>query len=425
MIDLFVSWLMPLTVMLSVFLVFHSLVLAKLGPKKTYLTWLFLPLGLLFYSLPLSWQSSSHIANDTIQQYLVQPTHHLQQQLSLEWLVVCWMLMTTLMLSYWLVSHLRFLKHVKLSVTNKAELVIKVPSKLAVFESAHAFSPMLIGIFKQKLLLPEDFTTLYNTEQQMLILEHEICHFDRNDIYWNLVAIVLLAVFWFHPLAWLAYFRFRRDQEISCDDIVLARKQSHQRINYSRALLVAAESTPPLAFAQLSFKKYGDKEIMFERIEQIKSPTRASKVSLVIASLFSITLLSGLSYAGNIGFKDAVSDSDSQAKKHRIPPKGKMSVKPIIRVQPKYPLKAAKEKIEGAVVLKFDINTEGNVKNVEVMKGVPAYVFDRVAVAALKKWKYDAKGQAHKNQLVQLDFRMDENSSFKDVNLIEKIKVTQ
>jgi TonB family protein len=77
------------------------------------------------------------------------------------------------------------------------------------------------------------------------------------------------------------------------------------------------------------------------------------------------------------------------------------------------------------VVLKFDINSNGDVQDVEVMNGIPAYVFDRVAITALKQWKYDANGKYHKNQLVQLDFRMDSNSSFKDVNLIEKIQVTQ
>ena len=149
---------------------------------------------------------------------------------------------------------------------------------------------MLVGLFKQKLIIPEDFTALYNQELQSLILEHEICHFDRNDIYWNLLAFSLLALFWFHPLVWLAYFRFRRDQELSCDQTVLARKQLNSRINYGKALLVAAETAPPLAFAQLSFKKYGDKDIMFERIKHIQINTTASKFSLILVSLLSVTL---------------------------------------------------------------------------------------------------------------------------------------
>ena len=412
---------MPLTVLLSLVLFPHRFLLRTLGPNKLYFIWLFVPLGLAFYSLPFSWGTlgnSYQVANNQIQQFLVLPTQTLQQKFTFEWLVSCWMLITTSMLIYWLVSHLQFLKRTPLQMIDQNKLPIDLPKKLTAYQSAHAYSPMIIGVFQQKLLLPEDFATLYNTEQQALILEHEICHFDRNDIYWNLIAFIFLTLFWFHPLVWLAYFRFRRDQELSCDQIVLARKQLASRINYSRALLVAAETTPPLAFAQLSFKKYGDKEIMFERIKHIKTHTKASKLSLALASVLSITLLSGLSYAGNIG-------DGNNAQKHRTPPTVKKEAMPTYRVEPKYPLKAVEEEIEGAVVLKFDINGEGDVSNVEVMEGVPAYVFDRVAITALKQWKYDATGEYHKNQLVQLDFRMSPESTFKDVNLIEKIKVTQ
>jgi protein TonB len=100
-------------------------------------------------------------------------------------------------------------------------------------------------------------------------------------------------------------------------------------------------------------------------------------------------------------------------------------LKPIHRVEPQYPEKAVVEKIEGGVVLKFDVDNDGYVKNVEVINGEPAYVFDRVAAAALRQWKYVSTGQYHKNQLVQLDFRLDKNSAYPDKNLIEKIQVIQ
>ena len=418
MIDFLLNWLAPLSIILTIILISHRLLLKKLGPEKVYFLWIYVPLGLTLYSLPITWLHNSQFADAKIQQFIVVPTQTLQQQFTVDWLIACWVLISSMMLVYWLVSHLQFLRNTTFVKFDADLLPIKLPEKLPVFQSAHTYSPMIVGVFNQKLLLPEEFTALYNEEQQKLILEHEICHFDRNDIYWNLIAFVLLALFWFQPLVWLAYFRFRRDQELSCDQVVLARKQSASRINYSRALLVAAETTPPLAFAQLSFKKYGDKEIMFERIKHIKTHTHASKVSLVLASVLSITLLSGLSYAGNIG-------DGNNTQKHRTPPAVKKEAMPTYRVEPKYPLKAVEEEIEGAVVLKFDINGEGEVKNVEVMDGVPAYVFDRVAITALKQWKYDATGDYHKNQLVQLDFRMSPESTFKDVNLIEKIKVTQ
>nr|WP_281255948.1 energy transducer TonB [Cognaticolwellia beringensis] len=96
----------------------------------------------------------------------------------------------------------------------------------------------------------------------------------------------------------------------------------------------------------------------------------------------------------------------------------------MYRVEPKYPAKAAAESIEGSVVLKFDIDRTGMVKNVEVVNGSPAYVFDKVAKTALEQWQYEPSNSYHKNNLVQLDFAMNENSAKRE-SLIEQVKVTK
>jgi TonB family protein len=47
-------------------------------------------------------------------------------------------------------------------------------------------------------------------------------HARRLDALWGLVAQCALAVNWFNPLAWLAVRQFRKEQERSCDDAVVA-----------------------------------------------------------------------------------------------------------------------------------------------------------------------------------------------------------
>ncbi|MCP4320881.1 MAG: energy transducer TonB, partial [Alteromonadales bacterium] len=89
-----------------------------------------------------------------------------------------------------------------------------------------------------------------------------------------------------------------------------------------------------------------------------------------------------------------------------------------------YPIEAAKAGTEGSVVLKFDVEADGSVSHVEVVNGKPAYVFDKVAITALKQWRYKSTGNVSKNQLVQLDFVMD-HSSTKLESLIERIKVSK
>jgi len=432
--DLFGHLLLPITLLVALLLLSHALVVKFLGVNISYQLWALIPLGLLAYLIPMPWHTLITEQASEIQRYVVSPSAQFQQQLQVQlqkfqelngdYLMWLWFVGAFSIFSVWFISHLHFVTKIKLTRVALSQQQFRLPKNLAVYQSEQAFSPMLVGLFRQKLIIPANFYEIYSSTQQALIIEHEICHFDRNDIYWNLIALSCVALFWFHPLVWLAYFSFRRDQELSCDQTVLARKQIKSRINYSKALLVAAENAPPLAFAQLSFKKYGDKHLMFERIKNIKTNKQATKLGLAMVVATSVTVLSGLSYAGNLADNlDGDKSSSENIQHFRTPPKAKESVTPIMRVEPKYPIKAAIEKIEGSVVLKFDVDTDGSVINVAVVTGKPAYVFDSEAVTALKQWQYNPLNEVAKNNLVQLDFRMDENSSYKDESLIEKIRV--
>ena len=426
MINLVLELLWPLTLMLVLLLISHKLILKHCGAKLTYALWGLVPVALAIYMLPIPWHKVAQAPNLAIQHYLVKPS---EQFISVQpgWLFITWLAGALLIIGYWLVSHFRFSQQLSITKLSTSELALPLPKKLKAYRSDIAYSPMLLGLFKQKLIIPANFSNRFTRSQQKLILEHEICHFDRNDIYWNTLALFFVALFWFHPLVWLAYFKFRQDQELSCDQIVLARKQIASRIEYSKALLVVAEFAPNIAFAQLSFKKYGDKHMMFERIKQIKANTQVRKLSLAVIAAVSVGLLSGVSFAGNQGqateqqYREDLSGKDQM---RRLPPKQENSVKPIYRVEPKYPTKAAAESIEGSVVLKFDIDRTGMVKNVEVVNGSPAYVFDKVAKTALEQWQYEPSNSYHKNNLVQLDFAMNENSAKRE-SLIEQVKVTK
>ncbi|WP_438862811.1 TonB family protein [Neptunicella sp.] len=86
--------------------------------------------------------------------------------------------------------------------------------------------------------------------------------------------------------------------------------------------------------------------------------------------------------------------------------------KPIFRVQPKYPLDAARKGITGWVKLSFDINAAGAVENVAVIDSEPKRVFDNEARRALQRWKYKpqmANGvtQTQYNQRVMLSFNLE------------------
>lgn len=84
---------------------------------------------------------------------------------------------------------------------------------------------------------------------------------------------------------------------------------------------------------------------------------------------------------------------------------------PIVRIEPQYPISAARDGKEGWVQLSFTINELGGVDDIEVIDADPKRVFDREAKRALKKWKYkpkivDGKALKQPGMTVQLDFKL-------------------
>jgi protein TonB len=64
---------------------------------------------------------------------------------------------------------------------------------------------------------------------------------------------------------------------------------------------------------------------------------------------------------------------------------------PLVRVEPRYPVLAARRGIEGYVVVEFGITPAGTVTDATVLESQPANVFDRAALEAVRKWKYQPK----------------------------------
>jgi protein TonB len=84
----------------------------------------------------------------------------------------------------------------------------------------------------------------------------------------------------------------------------------------------------------------------------------------------------GIDMAGGPDLSAAASDSD---------------IVPIVRVNPQYPLRASERGIEGWVEVQFTISRAGTVKDPVVTNAQPQNIFDREALRAIRKWKYNPK----------------------------------
>ena len=86
--------------------------------------------------------------------------------------------------------------------------------------SATACTPMAVGVRRPSILLPAN-CALWPAEKIRMVLSHELAHVERRDVFWQLAARTAAALYWFHPLTWLALRRMRQERERACDDRVL------------------------------------------------------------------------------------------------------------------------------------------------------------------------------------------------------------
>jgi protein TonB len=82
----------------------------------------------------------------------------------------------------------------------------------------------------------------------------------------------------------------------------------------------------------------------------------------------------------------------------------------LVRIPPRYPMRAANRGIEGWVKIEFTITEEGTVKDAIVVDAQPGKTFDRAALKAIKRWKFKAKvidGETFEQRAVQvLQFKL-------------------
>ncbi len=81
------------------------------------------------------------------------------------------------------------------------------------------------------------------------------------------------------------------------------------------------------------------------------------------------------------------------------------NVLPLVRIPPRYPIRAASRRLEGWVKVEFTIREDGSIKDPVVVDAQPKNIFDRAALNAIKRWKFKAKiigGEAFEQRAVQI-----------------------
>jgi beta-lactamase regulating signal transducer with metallopeptidase domain len=101
----------------------------------------------------------------------------------------------------------------------RERLGLRAPLRLVCSDTARV--PMAWGIRNHHVVLPADAES-WSTERREVVLLHELAHIRRGDCVAHLLSGVAAALYWPHPLVWIARRRQVADCELACDDTVLA-----------------------------------------------------------------------------------------------------------------------------------------------------------------------------------------------------------
>src|SRR2546425_5240188 len=107
-----------------------------------------------------------------------------------------------------------------LILVDELSLELGLRRHLRLLQAKGPAMPITWGVRRPAILLPAEADD-WTAERRRDVLLHELAHVKRHDFIIQLIARIACAVYWFHPLVWLAATRLREEHERACDDHVL------------------------------------------------------------------------------------------------------------------------------------------------------------------------------------------------------------
>jgi len=183
---------------------------------------------------------------------------------------VIWLVGVAAMLLYAAVSYLWMRRKVRASIHVSDAVWICDDIK----------TPFILGIFKPRIYLPSGMDE--GTEAH--VVAHENAHMKRRDHWWKPLGFLLLAVYWFNPVVWLAYILLCRDIELACDEKVIRGMAKGDMLAYSEALYSCSVPRKMVMVCPLAFGEVGVKE-RIKTVLNYKKPAFWVVVVAVVACI--------------------------------------------------------------------------------------------------------------------------------------------
>ncbi|MBE5947670.1 MAG: hypothetical protein E7261_01445 [Lachnospiraceae bacterium] len=157
-----------------------------------------------------------------------------------------WLAGMLVMLAYTIISYIR---------TRKG-LAEAVECTNGIWLCDHVKTPFILGVFNPRIFLP----ACMNEADKDYVVAHEKAHLKRFDHIWKPIGFLLLTIYWFNPVMWIAYILLCRDIELACDEKVIKDMGLEGKKLYSEALINCSMKRRWIIACPLAFGEVGVKE---------------------------------------------------------------------------------------------------------------------------------------------------------------------
>ena len=192
-------------------------------------------------------------------------------------LTIVWLVGALLLITYTAITYWRLRRKVDTAVLLRENI----------FQSEMVDSPFVLGIIRPRIYVP------FRLDNQNLehVISHEQAHIRRRDHWWKPLGFLLLTVYWFNPLMWVAYVLLCRDIELACDERVIRKLNSEQRAEYTQALILCSVNRRMIAACPLAFGEVG----VIERVKSVMNYKKPAvwviALSIIACGVFAVCFL--------------------------------------------------------------------------------------------------------------------------------------
>ena len=176
-----------------------------------------------------------------------------------------------------------------LSMFQTLKLEMGIKRHIHICRCASVGSPMMIGLYKPRILLP---TSDLTHDELFFILKHELMHYKRKDLWYKHLVLAVTAIHWFNPLVFFMAKHIHNLCETSCDAEILRSADTETRQSYCKMIIGMMRNQSNLK-TTLSTCFYGSKNNSKKRILSIMDTHRKKAGKIVFCTILLLILGTG------------------------------------------------------------------------------------------------------------------------------------